>query len=353
MAITSVYPTFNPYVGNPAADQLRRENQRREVIEPVGQMERNAAEKGVISEDKSRNSPQASSTQWADESKNRQTELKQAVEGRQQSGEQGSNNSNAGGGGADPQAKDQSQSDQQSKQQSSQQQAAQQAEQQKLAELKKRDAEVRAHEQAHAAVGGSLAGAPSYQYERGPDGQQYAVGGEVPIDVSPVAGDPRATIDKMQQVRAAALAPAEPSGADRRIAAEAQQTLSQAQAELVQQMSQQRDSGVANATTDDVAASTDPWAIDDDADIETDPWALPALDISSVQRNDNPSSGAAANVAQPMYNQSAADRANPAASMVAPRVLESADLMQKRNTVISQFYRNAVEPNERPLRLTA
>lgn len=349
MSITSVYPTFNPYVGNAAADQLRRENQRREVIEPVGQMERSAAEKGVISEDKSRNGPQSTSVQWSDESKNRQTELKQAVEGRQQSGEQSSNNSNADGGGADNQAKEQNQPEQQS----NQQQAAQQAEQQKLAELKKRDAEVRAHEQAHAAVGGSLAGAPSYQYERGPDGQQYAVGGEVPIDVSPVAGDPRATIDKMQQVRAAALAPAEPSGADRRIAAEAQQTLSQAQAELVQQMSQQRDSGVANATTDDVAASTDPWAIDDNADIETDPWALPALDVSSVQRNDYPSSGAAAGVAQPMYNQSAADSANPAASMVAPRVLESADLMQKRNTVISQFYRNAVEPNERPLRLTA
>lgn len=354
MAITSVYPTFNPYVGNPAADQLRRENQRREVIEPVGQMERNAAEKGVISEDKSRNSPLSSSVQWSDESKNRQTELKQAVEGRQQSGEQGSNNSNAGGGDADQQAKDQSQSEQQAKQQSSQQQTAQQAEQQKLAELKKRDAEVRAHEQAHAAVGGSLAGAPSYQYERGPDGQQYAVGGEVPIDVSPVAGDPRATIDKMQQVRAAALAPAEPSGADRRIAAEAQQTLSQAQAELVQQMSPQRGSGAetTTATAEEPAPSTDPWAIDD-ADIETDPWALPALDISSVQRNDNPSSGAAADGVQPMYNQSAADSANPAVSMVAPRVLESADLMQKRNTVISQFYRNAVEPTERPLRLTA
>ncbi len=349
MSITSVYPTFNPYVGNAAADQLRRENQRREVIEPVGQMERSAAEKGVISEDKSRNGPQSTSVQWSDESKNRQTELKQAVEGRQQSGEQSSNNSNADGGGADNQAKEQNQAEQQS----NQQQAAQQAEQQKLAELKKRDAEVRAHEQAHAAVGGSLAGAPSYQYERGPDGQQYAVGGEVPIDVSPVAGDPRATIDKMQQVRAAALAPAEPSGADRRIAAEAQQTLSQAQAELVQQMSQQRDSGVANATTDDVAASTDPWAIDDDADIETDPWALPALDINAVQNNNFAGSNAAADAVQPMYNQSAVDSAEPAAGIIAPRVLESADLMQRRNTVISQFYRNAVEPNERPLRLTA
>jgi hypothetical protein len=349
MSITSVYPTFNPYVGNPAADQLRRENQRREVIEPVGQMERSAAEKGVISEDKSRNGPQSTSVQWSDESKNRQTELKQAVEGRQQSGEQGNNNSSADGGGAGSQSKDQSQAGQQS----SQQQAAQQAEQQKLAELKKRDAEVRAHEQAHAAVGGSLAGAPSYQYERGPDGQQYAVAGEVPIDVSPVAGDPRATIDKMQQVRAAALAPAEPSGADRRIAAEAQQTMTQAQAELVKQMSQARGNATGQATAEEASAATDPWFIADDNDSSNDPWALPALDMSPPPLNDNAQRSAVAGGLEPVVNQSAAGSADIAVSMVAGRVLESADLMQRRNSVISQFYRNAVEPTERPLRLTA
>lgn len=354
MSITSVYPSFNPYVGNPAADQLRRENQRREVIEPVSQMERNAAEKGVISEDKSRNGPQGLSTQWSDESKNRQTELKQAVEGRQQSGDQGSNNSNADGGGADNQAKDQSQSDQQAKQQSSQQQAAQQAEQQKLAELKKRDAEVRAHEQAHAAVGGSLAGAPSYQYERGPDGQQYAVAGEVPIDVSPVGGDPRATIDKMQQVRAAALAPADPSGADRRIAAEAQQTLAQAQAELVQQMAQAPDGRAAEKTTaEDATANTDPWFVADNSDIDTDPWALPGSDLGISPQADEANAGEWGTAGQPMVNQPAAASAGISVSTVTPRVLENADLMQRRNAVISQFYRNAVEASERPLRLTA
>ena len=91
---------------------------------------------------------------------------------------------------------------------------------------------MRVHEQAHASVGGQYAGSPSYEYQRGPDGQNYAVGGEVQIDVAEIEGDPQATIEKMQTVRAAALAPAEPSGADRAIAADATQKLSAAQVEL-------------------------------------------------------------------------------------------------------------------------
>ncbi len=101
--------------------------------------------------------------------------------------------------------------------------------------LKKRDAEVRRHEQAHKAAAGRYAtGGPTYEYEKGPDGRQYAVGGEVQIDVSPVEGDPQATIQKMQQVRRAALAPAEPSAQDRKVAAEAARLEAQARAELSQ-----------------------------------------------------------------------------------------------------------------------
>ncbi len=104
-------------------------------------------------------------------------------------------------------------------------------------ELKKRDREVRAHEMAHmAASGGHAVGGPSYEYQRGPDGVQYAVGGEVQIDTSPVKGDPRATIAKAQAVKAAALAPAEPSGADRAVAAAAAMMEAEAQAQLNEQM---------------------------------------------------------------------------------------------------------------------
>ncbi len=106
---------------------------------------------------------------------------------------------------------------------------------QQLRELQKTDREVRAHEQAHKAAAGAHAGPVSYTYTTGPDGKRYAVAGEVPIDVSPVEGDPEATVTKMQQVRAAALAPAEPSAADRRIAAKAQQIEREAQAEKQQE----------------------------------------------------------------------------------------------------------------------
>lgn len=86
--------------------------------------------------------------------------------------------------------------------------------------LRKRDAEVRAHEAAHAAAGGAQAGAPSFTYERGPDGRSYAVGGEVPIDMSP-GRTPEETISKAQRIRAAATAPANPSAQDMRVAARA------------------------------------------------------------------------------------------------------------------------------------
>jgi hypothetical protein len=103
-----------------------------------------------------------------------------------------------------------------------------------VARLQARDRDVRAHEAAHAASGGGHAGSPSYSYTNGPDGRQYATGGSVPIDVSP-ASNPEDTIAKMSQVRRAALAPRDPSSADRSIAARASQQLSEAQRELIAQ----------------------------------------------------------------------------------------------------------------------
>lgn len=105
-------------------------------------------------------------------------------------------------------------------------------EQAQVRELKKRDEEVRAHEAAHAATGGAFAGSPSYEYQTGPDGKRYAIGGEVKIDTSPIDGDPGATINKMRQVQAAALAPAEPSGQDKKVAAAAAAKIREAEAEL-------------------------------------------------------------------------------------------------------------------------
>lgn len=113
-----------------------------------------------------------------------------------------------------------------------QQQRLEQLESTKLASL---DQQVRSHEQAHAAIGGRYASAPSYTYARGPDGKRYAVAGEVGIDTSPVPNDPEATLSKMEVVIRAALAPAEPSAQDRQVAALAQAQKAEARVQLAQQ----------------------------------------------------------------------------------------------------------------------
>lgn len=107
-------------------------------------------------------------------------------------------------------------------------------ERQRIERLASRDREVRNHEQAHAAVGSRYAGPPAFTYTRGPDGKSYATSGEVSIDVSPVPNDPEATLRKMEIVQRAALAPAEPSAQDLRVAAQAQALAAQARSELNQ-----------------------------------------------------------------------------------------------------------------------
>lgn len=106
--------------------------------------------------------------------------------------------------------------------------------QQVIDQLKARDYEVKAHEMAHlSAAGGYSIGGMSFTYQVGPDGRQYAVGGEVGIDVSAVAGDPEATLQKAMVVYAAALAPAEPSQQDYKVASAATQMMAQARADIM------------------------------------------------------------------------------------------------------------------------
>lgn len=107
----------------------------------------------------------------------------------------------------------------------------QQAQRQEIEQLEQRDLEVRQHEQAHAARGGQYASAPQYEYESGPDGKRYVTDGEVNIDVSE-ADSPEQTVQKMEQVRAAALAPAEPSAQDLKVALEASRLATEARQQL-------------------------------------------------------------------------------------------------------------------------
>jgi len=112
-------------------------------------------------------------------------------------------------------------------------QAQNQANQRMISELQSRDREVRSHEAAHVSAGGSLVvSGPSFTYQKGPDGRSYAIGGEVQIDVSPVANDPEATLKKSEQIRRAALAPADPSAQDLRVASNANQLASKARVDI-------------------------------------------------------------------------------------------------------------------------
>lgn len=108
-------------------------------------------------------------------------------------------------------------------------------EQVQVRKLRQIDQKVRAHEQAHLGAAAGLAvGGASFQTVRGPDGRQYAVAGEVSIDVSP-AQSPRQTIDKARRIQAAALAPADPSAQDRAVAAAAASMQIQASAQLARE----------------------------------------------------------------------------------------------------------------------
>ncbi|MBN7823626.1 putative metalloprotease CJM1_0395 family protein [Bowmanella dokdonensis] len=213
--VTPALSAFPLNTSNVNTEAARRDNIARETVPQLSASENSAAESGLGSEsDRVKNPGQAPQPLTYEKPQPNQNAATQA----QQQGGQNKDN------GEDPSAGKQ---DAQDRQQES-------AEQKEIQELKQRDKEVRSHEQAHAAAGGQYAGSPSYEFETGPDGQQYAVGGEVSIDISAEAS-PQETLRKMQQVRAAALAPAEPSPQDLRVAAEAQQKAADARQEIAEE----------------------------------------------------------------------------------------------------------------------
>ncbi|WP_409424120.1 putative metalloprotease CJM1_0395 family protein [Pseudoalteromonas sp. RW-H-Ap-1] len=217
MNIVTPFPSININTANVYTESARRDNQLREVIPPA------AANTAGSTENKAQSDAEKAKLPGNSDSST-YTASGKIVDDKTIAQREGN---------ADSDQDDAEQEKQQAAEEVSEQEELQlEQELQQIKELKARDTEVRMHEQAHAAVGGQYAGSPSYEYQRGPDGTNYAVGGEVPIDVGVINGDPQATIDKMQTVRAAALAPAEPSSADRAIAADATQKIAAAQAEL-------------------------------------------------------------------------------------------------------------------------
>lgn len=124
-------------------------------------------------------------------------------------------------------------------------------------ELAQRDREVRQHEMAHKSAAGSAAGAISYEYQRGPDGRLYAIGGEVSIRLSPPSNDPAEVQRYAEQILRAALAPAEPSGQDRQVAAQARSMITEAQAELAQQAGETEEANAATEESREADARTE------------------------------------------------------------------------------------------------
>ncbi len=113
-------------------------------------------------------------------------------------------------------------------------QSEDQQKQQQIQALKDRDREVRNHEQAHLSAAGNIAvGGAHFQYTTGPDGQRYATGGDVSIDISSVSNDPEATLRKAEAIRRAAMAPAQPSAQDYRVASKAAAMAAKASIELL------------------------------------------------------------------------------------------------------------------------
>lgn len=129
------------------------------------------------------------------------------------------------------------------------------ADQRKVDDLKKRDQEVRTHEQAHVAAGGNLVqGGISFSYQMGPDGKRYAVGGEVQIDTSE-GRTPEETVRKMQRVRSAALAPQQPSSQDLQVAAQAAQKEMMARMQMATSQEQEREQAYASVAASGQNAS--------------------------------------------------------------------------------------------------
>ena len=158
-------------------------------------------------------------------------------------------------------------------------------EQKQVEELKARDTEVRAHEQAHIAAGGSyVRGGARYDYQTGPDGKKYAVGGEVSIDTSAVEGDPQATINKAQVILKAALAPAEPSGQDKAVASQARQMMASARKELMSEKINTNSENTAATTTENstsISASSENSKTENKAPVAVD--TAPKMNTQSLK----------------------------------------------------------------------
>ena len=102
---------------------------------------------------------------------------------------------------------------------------------QAIRELQQTEQNVRMHEQAHMTAGGAVTGGATYSFTEGPDGKNYISGGEVSINAPAKGANDDDTIEILEQVKRAALAPANPSQQDLRVAASATVQIQQTKAQ--------------------------------------------------------------------------------------------------------------------------
>lgn len=310
-------------VGTVNTEAVRRENSQREAVPQLAANEQSAAEKGVGSEADKVKTPGQAPQPLTYEKPLPQTG--QSLNTQNDASQDNGQDASAG------------------KENAEDKQQQQQAEQQQLTELKQRDAEVRAHEQAHASLGGQYASSPQYEYERGPDGRRYAVGGEVSIDISE-ASTPEETIRKAQQVKAAALAPAEPSAQDLRVATEATQIALEARNEIASQKAKEAQEAYNQAIPDaQKNAGKQQNAIIGELPSLED--IVDALDVGIPTRSldISPSEVDEPRVIDPEFNLDAAGE-----------FLESRDLeMTRRASIIENFYQQVTIPRSEGLQQLA
>jgi hypothetical protein len=88
------------------------------------------------------------------------------------------------------------------------------AEPEAVERLRRREAQLRQAESAHAAVAGDLAGPIEHVYRRGPDGRRYGVNGSAGIEATLASGAPDELRPVGERLAAAATAPLEPPAQD-------------------------------------------------------------------------------------------------------------------------------------------
>lgn len=129
-----------------------------------------------------------------------------------------------------------------------------QEEKQKIQDMENRDKEVKTHEQAHkAAAQGINSSSPSYETKKGPDGKDYAVAGEVRIGFTPTE-DNEKNLEKAKTLRNAALAPAEPSSQDLKVAQDATRMIFEYSQKIQSEKSKETEKSAQKSEKEDPAA---------------------------------------------------------------------------------------------------